>query len=475
MLMISGNFQRAMILIALLCAPLPLQAQFGNLLQQLQNRVKPPNQQNTPGASRQGSGPVPSNFWCSRQERVMKGLNLDTGVIEKEFKIADLEGLQTDFLKEIGKGWSAKDNRQKARITQTFPSAEFFSASFETEKVRLVYDTFLAWPEPATLAALIHISRGSDWQESADAYMALAFLQLQAPNLSIHPNRWQENVEAASRAEHFTALVFKARMATYGEHGSKDIRQAMSYLANAGELKSKYGQSDGPGSGKEFDVENYNTVHTDTLKHIYFNEPGMPYRKLYDALAKNASQIEQAQEDFKRRFPGTRLGMMYADAVRNNKEALEIGSKIVDKSGGANVMAGSKASLESARGDSGRVTIQDRDPQLEAEQIKLFSNLSSVDDVQKEMLARAHEKRLIAQGIIFQSYSGLLTTLMSGFGDMVKMAAPLPALSQANSSLIQSCIVSAKWDQAMRAKGVPKVDPKAAEAGVHALTMKYKD
>ena len=67
----------------------------------------------------------------------------------------------------------------------------------------------------------------------------------------------------------------------------------------------------------------------------------------------------------------------------------------------------------------------------------------------------------------------MLTANMGG--DIVKMAAPLPALTQANNALIQSCIISAKWEQAMRAKDVPKVESKKTEAAVADLSSKFKD
>jgi hypothetical protein len=51
-------------------------------------------------------------------------------------------------------------------------------------------------------------------------------------------------------------------------------------------------------------------------------------------------------------------------------------------------------------------------------------------------------------------------------GDFVQMVAPLPALTAANNNLIQSCMISAKWDQAMRAKGAPKVENKKVESAV---------
>ena len=119
--------------------------------------------------------------------------------------------------------------------------------------------------------------------------------------------------------------------------------------------------------------------------------------------------------------------------------------------------------------------IASQSPELQMKLANVVANAGNLDDRQKQMLVQAQEKRLAAQGIISQSYGELLQTLTAGFGDMVKMAAPLPALTQANNALIQSCIISAKWEQAMRAKDVAKVDMKKVEASVGQDLSKYKD
>ena len=106
----------------------------------------------------------------------------------------------------------------------------------------------------------------------------------------------------------------------------------------------------------------------------------------------------------------------------------------------------------------------------------MMSKVGTLDDDQKRMLTEAHEKRLVAQGIISQSYADLFQMMIANMGgDMVKMAAPLPALKQANNALIQSCMISAKWEQAMRARDVPRPDVKKAETAVVDLSSKYKD
>jgi hypothetical protein len=459
------------ILSTMVLSPLAAQAQFGNLMQQLQ-KLQPPNQQQSGAAPSTGGGRnaakggmTPSDQWCRQQVGSLGKMKIDTGVIASEFKVVELEALQDDFTKAL----------RKDRINKTFPNARFFQASFETKKVRAIYDTFLAFPEPETLAALIQISRGSDQQERADALMALTFLHLQAPELSVNSNRWWENYQSAVGTEHFTALVFRARMATYGEYGPKKLTEALGDLVSAGGLQGKYNQGDG--IRKEFDSQNYQLIHTATAKDIFFNEPNMPYRQQWEAPAKMGMQIEQAQQAYARQLPNTRIGKMYAQASLINAESIQIGNDIIKTTQGGNQLVGQLASLESLKSNNKgeKQVFEDVSPEIQAAQIKMLSKTGTLDERQKQMLVLAQEKRLAAQGIISQSYGELLQSLTAGFGDIVKMAAPLPALTQANNALIQSCIISSKWDQAMRAKDVAKVDMKKVEANVGQDLSKYKD
>ena len=459
------------VLCALALAPLGAQAQFGNLMNQLQ-QLLPPSQQ--PGGMPQVSGArapakegglMPSDQWCRQQVGALGNIKVNTGVIASEFNIPELESLQDEFLKAF----------RNDKITKTFPNAKFFQASFETKKVRAIYDTFLAFPEPDTLAALIQISRATDQQESSDALMALTFLHLQAPELSVKKTRWWETYQSAVGTEHFTALVFRARLNAYGEYGNKNLPQALGDLVSAGNLQNQYSQGDG--MRKEFDSQNYQLIHTATAKDIFMNEPNMPFRQQWEGTAKIGMQIEQAQQDYARQLPNTRIGRMYAQANQINLESIQIGNDIIKTTQGGNQLMGqldSLASLKSnAKGE--KQVFEDVSPELHAAQIKMISKTATLDDRQKQMLIQAQEKRLVAQGIIAQSYGELLRTLTSGFGDMVKMAAPLPALTQANNALIQSCIISSKWEQAMRAKDMAKVDVKKAESAVADLSSKYKD
>ena len=257
-------------LAALLSFPLAANAQLDDLFKELGNILpgKPagnaaPNMPSVPGAApKKAGGLMPSDQWCKQQAGSIAGMKINKDIIASEFKIADLEGLQDVFQKAFNKG----------KINKTFPSAKFFQASFETKKVRAIYDTFLAFPEPDPLAALIQLSRSSDEQERGDALMALVFLHLQASEASISPTRWSELHQAALKKEHYTAIEFRARINAYGELGPKNLAQSLGDLVSAGSLKNTYSQGRG-GMKKEFDIQNYGVIHTATAKDIFFNEP----------------------------------------------------------------------------------------------------------------------------------------------------------------------------------------------------------
>ena len=300
-------------------------------------------------------------------------------------------------------------------------------------------------------------------------------MHLQAPELSINKDRWYNLFQSALGNEHFTALVFRARMNAYGEYGPKNLGQALGDLVTAGGLRMKYGQSDGR---KEWDTQNYQVIHTATAKDIFFNEPKMPYREQWQGPAQMGLQIEQAQQAYARQLPNTRVGRMYAEASKINDEAIAIGNNIIKKTQGGNQLAGQLESQKSLR-DSAlgeKPVFADVSPEVYSAQLRMINKAGGLDDEQKMMMVQAQEKRLLSQGIISQSYAELLQMLSANMGgDMVKMAAPLPALTQANNALIQSCIITAKWEQAMRAKDLPKVELKKTEAAVADLSSKFKD
>lgn len=478
----------------------PAAAQFGDLMKELQKQVEklqpPPSQQKgtrppsnkgqQPAPQRNSANPsanqggstlppaigkpssalIPSAQWCREQAGTLKDIKIDTSVTTSEFSIRNLESLQDEFLAAF----------RRARISKTFPHATFFQNSFETKRVRSIYDVFIAFPEPDTLAALIQLSRGADPQERVDATMALVFLHLQAPHLSINKDRWWELLHSVMNTQHWTVMVFRARMSAYGEIGSKDLAVALGHLVDAGQLRASYRDAS---HGKEFDTQNLEVAHSATAKDIYYNEPKMPYRQQWQGVADLARQAEIAQAQFATMLPNSRIGKLYAEANRLNGSALNIGNEIIKLSQSGNQFAGQLASLQSLKSSAygDKPVFEDINPELQAAQIRMISQGGNLDSKQKQLLTEAQQQRLLSQGLVAQSFADLLQISMNymSSGDMIKMVAPLPALTQANNLLIQSCMVSAKWDQAMRAKDVPPPDKSKAAAGLAEKAKQYSD
>jgi hypothetical protein len=440
-------------------------AQFGNLMQQLQKMVPtPPSQQSTTQSTPSGvQDPKQNDLWCKQQTGSIDGMTIDTRLIKEEFKIDEIEALHDYFINAF----------RKTYFNKTFPSAKFFQGSFETKKVRSIYDMYLAYPEPESLAALIQISKGSDQQESADAHMALSFLHQQAPELSINKNKWWEHFQAALGSEHYTSLVFRARVNLYGEYGPKNLGQAAGDLQRAGRLNSEY--SNAGGAKKEFDSQNYLLVATSTGRDLYVNEPTFQYRQQWEGPMKTILQIEQAQANYEKMLPNSSLGKKYKAASDLNIESIQIGDQIVQKSKESNVSVGqleSKKAIESSN-QGGKAVYVVSSAELGRQQLQYLevAGLDKLDSNQKDLLKNAQEKRLISQKIISDANGALLATMMSSFGDFVKMTAPLPVLRLSNETLIQSCLISAKWEQAMRAKNIPLPDTKSNVA----LNKSYTD
>ncbi len=481
----KGRICAALALAASTCCVLwapPAQAQFGPLLQQLQqlqrNAGQPgavpgaPGMPGMPGAARPGAAPgqrgqpVPEQ-WCADQAGALRGFKVDTSVIASEFNIPNLESLQDEFYKAL----------KRTQISRTFPDARFFKASFETRRVRAIYDIFLAFPEPDTLAALIQISRSSDRQEAGDASMALTFLHLQAPHLSATPNRGGEWIRRMIGQSHYTAQVFRARVFGYGEMTPKNLAEAAGAMQRAGALEQQYRQSGDGGIKMEFDIQNYGTVLNATARDLLRNEPNFPYRQNWESGARMVAQIEASQRAYAERFPRTALGKIYRDAAESNLRAIELGNQLITRSQGGNQLAGQLASLESLQSSQQgeRQTFSYMHPEAHANQLRLFSKVGQLDPEQRQLAAQAQEIRLASQGMLVNAMSALTAESLRYFGDIVSTVTPLEAIRAANEALIQSCSITAKWEQALRARDVPPIDKAKVAADVGRKTGSYKD
>jgi hypothetical protein len=407
-----------------------------------------------------------ASYWCETQVGLLNGVNTDTSVIASEFNIQNTEEVQDLFVKAF----------KKSNNSKTFPDLRFFQSSFETKQVRSIYDNFVSYPEPETLAALIHISRDRNGQEAQDALMALTFIHLQANHLSISKDRWRQLHQRALTVENFPALVFKGRMYAYGEYENKDLAVALGALQNAGELRDQYRNSSG--YKKEFDNQNYQIIHTKTIKDILKTEANIPYKDQLMSVASIAIDIERAQEQFEKNMPNTKIGKMFADAAVFNQESIAIGNSIVNKSKVGNQLIAQIGNLKSIqnRNDKSKLVFEDISPEIHRAQIEMIAKTDQFDDTQKALLLQAQEKRLIAQGVIFKTHAEINKIMQNSFaGGLVAMAAPLPALKQANNSLIQSCIISAKWEQAMRAREIQGIDTARTNKITADINAQYQD
>ena len=411
----------------------------------------------------------PSTYdqWCNEQSGTLRGIKIDTGVIASEFNVPNLESLQDEFYKAL----------QRTRISRTFPDARFFRASFETKRVRALYDSFLAFPEPDTLAALIQMTRSNDGQEAGDAGMAMVFLHMQAPHLSATPNKGVEWVRRMVGQQHYTAQVFRARVFGFGEMAPKNLNDALGALQTAGSLEQQYRRSGDGGIKMEFDPQNYGAARNATIRDLLVAEPNLPNRKTWEGNGQLQQQIEAAQRAYAQRFPRTALGKTYQEVATVNYKAIDIGNQLITRSQGGNQLAGQLASLESLKSsqEGERQTYGYMHPDAQVNQLRMFAKVGQLDPEQRQMAAQAQELRLNAQGMLFSAVSGPMQESASAFGDFVRMAAPLEAYRVAYDSLIQSCVITTKWEQAMRARDVPPVDKAKVAADVGRKTGGYKD
>ena len=470
-------------LLVILCAS-PAHAQFGNFMQQIQQMQR---QQGAPAGGQAAAGGLPGfpgaggqgggqaqrgrtaapDQWCAEQAATLRGMKIDTGVIASEFNIPNLESLQDEFHKAF----------QRESVSRTFPHAKFFKASFETKRVRAVYDSFLAFPEPDTLAALIQLTRTNDRQEAGDASMALAFLHLQAPHLSANPNKAREWIQRMWGQQHYTAQVFRARVGAFGELGPKNLNDALGALQTAGSLEQQYRRSGDGGMRMEFDPQNYGTVLNATVRELLQAEPNLPNRKTWEGQGQLSAQIEAAQRAYAQRFPRTALGKTYQEIGAVNYRAIDMGNQLIARSQGGNQLAGQLASVESLKSSQQgeRQTFVYMHPEAQANQLRMFSKVGQLDPEQRQLAAQAQELRLSAQGMLNTAFQQLVAETTSSFGDLVRMAAPLEAYRTAYDGLIQSCVITTKWGQALRARDVPPVDKVKVAADVGRKTSSYKD
>ena len=397
--------------------------------------------------------------WCKQQTALLGNKKFPNAkeLINQEFQVKELASMHEIFLD----GLTAKTD------SKAFVSAAYWRNSFETVKVRALYDSFLAFPEPEVLAALIDLSKNSgDAQTKNDARMALAFIHIAVPKASVNPNRWSELVKQAG-SEHWTALTFRARLAAYGEGGAKqDIRTAMALLVQAGKKKNEYQLAL---VRSEWDKNNIETQFNDLAFAVTTSMPGQ--FPMFEPFNETLMKIQNARQSYMQRFQSTRAGKLALTAAKHNEESAELGKQVLKMSQNANALTGGLASYESMTnvkaGD--KQTFANIDPKAEAMLMDMYQQVGELGPEQKKLMEQAQQKRYAAQGLIAEMQSDLFAQFFGGTGgnhgdsDLLVRAGMLaPAMAEAQTSLIRSCIFAAKWEQSLRARNIAAPDKKKA-------------
>lgn len=408
-----------------------------------------------------------SENWCKQQMALLSGKKINLALVQEEFKIKDFDELQTVFFEKLD-----LESPLKA-----YQNPKLWRSSFETVKIRALYDSFVAFPEPEVLAFIIDRSRNSsDSQEKNDARMALVFIHLMAPELSQKQDRWLELHKLAG-SEHWTALVFKARLNAYGEGGFKqDPRAALGYLNQAGTRKNEYARSNGR---YEWDKYNFEVPAHRMAFEITRAAPGKyPAWEVFNELF---AKIDQAQQQYMARWPSTRAGKLSRTAIEANDEAMNLGTQVIKLSQSGNQNEGMLQNIASLRGQKAgdKQVIAQIDPKVELIMVNALKQSAELNDEQKKLLEQANRKRYIAQGYIAEAQADVAGQLFAAaFGggggsqdSIVKALALAPAAAEAQSTLIRSCEISRKWEQAMRVKKVNTVDKNTVKVDLSG----YKD
>jgi hypothetical protein len=474
--------------------PIPASAQFDQFLKGLQKemqKIAPPAGGVGPGGGQKGGliNPERIEQQCRemfiglehevRQDRAL----IDKSSISREFKVPDLDQLQETFFAEF----------RRRNISKTFPHADFFVFEFETPLVNTLYQSFLAFPEPETLAFIIQLSKSQDRQFKGDALMALSLIHLQAPKLSVSENRWRELFEEALKPpnKNYLAYTFAARVSLYGELGSKSIANADRYLIEASRHESEVKESAQSGESMAhlagnyavWDNNNFGIRQQSTMKDLMAADPAIAARyakqkaQFQSMAGLDLDRLEAQQQEYAKRFPQTRAGKMAREVEKINQETADIGIKLIGATQGGNQALGELKSFESlVRKEQGdRAVYVANQAERDAFIFRLAQKTNALaagkaDPKATQLFVQAQEKRYQAQTLLFTAQMELLGD-QSGGGLLAKVE----PMKQFQRAFVSSCQLSTKWELAMRSRDIPAIDKSKAVAEVGSRASMYKD
>lgn len=416
-----------------------------------------------------------------RQDRAL----IDKSSIASEFKVPDLDQLQELFFAEF----------RRRNLSKTFPHADFFVFEFETPLVNTLYQSFLAFPEPDTLAFIVQLSKSQDRQFRGDALMALAFFHLQAPNLSVKESRWRELFDEALRPplKNYLAYTFAARVSLFGELGAKSSANADRYLNEASQHESavknsaqtRESMSHLAGNYAVWDNNNFAVVQQATMKELMRLEPSIAARQarknaqiqsVGKSLGLDLDRLEAQKQEYLKRFPQTRVGKMAREIEKINQETANIGVTLIGATQGGNQALGELKSFESlVRKEEGDRAVYVANPaERDAFIFRLAQKTNALaagkaDPKAAQLFAQAQERRYQAQALLFTAQMELLNDQSGG------LLAKIEPIKQFQRAFVSTCQLSTKWELAMRSRDLPVIDKSKALAEVGSKAAAYKD
>jgi hypothetical protein len=353
--------------------------------------------------------------------------------------------------------------RSNSRISYSFPNAQFYVNEFETRRIQALYASFVAYPEPASLALIIdEAMNNKDPQTQNDAKVALAFIHLQMPQASKVSGRGPQLLDSLGNQDHYTYNVFRARRALAGEGIPKNPQMAMALLVRSEASGGSNPMTGGGGQKSEMDRWNFRETRTRTIAE------GDPTRR-QAFLA-----VEAFQQQNLAAIGSKPYGRLLDQALRLSAEAVDQGNAIVGLSQEqvtARAQVRSLNQLMEKRKTDPHTTVSP-DADAEVKMAGILAAAEKLTDAQKAQLNEAMARRAAAVSLVTQARGMVLNEAMSYMGDMGRSMGMLPAIRLVNEAFYGSCKVYASWEQAARIAKLSGPDPKAEAAAAEAATAK---
>ncbi len=379
---------------------------------------------------------------------------VDEKLVSEEFNIE-----AKDFYDEVIKVRDAESGFS----SKAFPSLGFYKHEFETDRVSVLYDLFLAYPSPKYAAVLINIARLQpnqprfDAQERTDARMALAMIHYRLQDKSKSADRWKELVLSTKNEEHYLSKIIWARLLAYGETVPKDVSTSIGYVRETFMYAGQYSER---GSRKKMSIRNSGAKANETLYDILNANPQHPYRQFNLSFLQTYDQAARVKDGWPE--VKAQLGPGLAEVERTSSAAALKATQILGSAKSAGNIKAQKTSLDSAT----RTRVSDApdynaDMQTLASLARELGKIDKLNDEQVKLLVDAtklaHESGDRAISMNAQMI-GVTMDVLNRRG-MEAMAGVIPFIQRIQSYQDSACSVVSRLDHAAMVKKVVTLEP----------------